>query len=407
MTASYWGFTITDGALRMLVLLHFHTLGYKPLDLAILFLLYEAMGIITNLFGGWLGVRFGLRLTLFAWLFIQVAALLMLSAMPTDITISLSVVYVMTSQALSGVAKDLTKMSSKSAVKVVVAEDDQGTLFKWVSILTGSKNALKGAGFFIGGLLLQEFGFQGALNLMAGGLFVVLLACTQLLKDDLGKSEKNVTFKEMFSKTREINYLSAARIFLFASRDVWFVVGAPVFLASTAGWNYNQVGAFMASWIIGYGIVQAYVPNLLRHRSSLSHVTFSAKLWCFILLFIPVLIALGLSNIVSDWLSGQEIEYNPALWLMIGLAIFGVVFAVNSTVHSYLIVAYSDADKPSLSIGFYYMANALGRLIGTFLSGFIFQYWGLLACLIISSIMVLIALVLTFPLGNVRDEKAD
>ena len=391
----------------MLVLLHFHTLGYKPLDLAILFLLYEAMGIITNLFGGWLGVRFGLRLTLFAGLFIQVVALLMLSAMPTDITISLSVVYVMTSQALSGVAKDLTKMSSKSAVKVVVAEDDQGTLFKWVSILTGSKNALKGAGFFIGGLLLQEFGFQGALNLMAGGLFVVLLACTQLLKDDLGKSEKNVTFKEMFSKTREINYLSAARIFLFASRDVWFVVGVPVFLASTAGWNYNQVGAFMASWIIGYGIVQACVPNLFRHRSSLSHVTFSAKLWCFILLFIPLLIALGLSNIVSDWLSGQEIEYNPALWLMIGLAIFGIVFAVNSTVHSYLIVAYSDADKPSLSIGFYYMANALGRLIGTFLSGFIFQYWGLLACLIISSIMVLIALVLTFPLGNVRDEKAD
>ena len=407
MTASYWGFTITDGALRMLVLLHFHTLGYKPLDLAILFLLYEAMGIITNLFGGWLGVRLGLRLTLFAGLFIQVVALLMLSAMPTDITISLSVVYVMTSQALSGVAKDLTKMSSKSAVKVVVAEDDQGTLFKWVSILTGSKNALKGAGFFIGGLLLQEFGFQGALNLMAGGLFVVLLACAQLLKDDLGKSEKNVTFKEMFSKTREINYLSAARIFLFASRDVWFVVGVPVFLASTAGWNYNQVGASMASWIIGYGIVQAYVPNLLRHRSSLGHVTFSAKLWCFILLFIPVLIALGLSNIVRDWLSGQEIEYNPALWLMIGLSIFGVVFAVNSTVHSYLIVAYSDADKPSLSIGFYYMANALGRLIGTFLSGFIFQYWGLLACLIISSIMVLIALVLTFPLGNVRDEKAD
>ena len=404
MTASYWGFTITDGALRMLVLLHFHTLGYKPLDLAILFLLYEAMGIITNLFGGWLGVRFGLRLTLFVGLFIQVVALLMLSAMPTDITISFSVVYVMTSQALSGVAKDLTKMSSKSSVKVVVAEDDQGTLFKWVSILTGSKNALKGAGFFIGGLLLQEFGFQGALNLMAGGLFVVLLACTQLLKDDLGKSEKNVTFKEMFSKTREINYLSAARIFLFASRDVWFVVGVPVFLASTAGWNYNQVGASMASWIIGYGIVQAYVPNLLRHRSSLSHVTFSAKLWCLILLFIPVLIALGLSNIVSDWSSGQEIEYNPALWLMIGLAIFGVVFAVNSTVHSYLIVAYSDADKPSLSIGFYYMANALGRLIGTFLSGFIFQYWGLLACLIISSIMVLIALVLTFPLGNVRDE---
>tara|TARA_R110002096_G_scaffold327314_1_gene521426 strand:+ start:54529 stop:55752 length:1224 start_codon:yes stop_codon:yes gene_type:complete len=407
VTASYWGFTITDGALRMLVLLHFHTLGYKPLDLAILFLLYEAMGIMTNLFGGWLGVRFGLRLTLFAGLLTQIIALLMLSVMPADITVGLSVVYVMASQALSGIAKDLTKMSSKSAVKVVVTEDDQGTLFKWVSILTGSKNALKGAGFFIGGLLLQEFGFQGALTLMAGGLFIILVACTQFLKDDLGKSKKTVKFKEIFSKTREINYLSAARIFLFASRDVWFVVGVPVFLASTAGWNYNQVGAFMASWIIGYGIVQACVPNLLRRRSRISHVTFSAKVWCFILLFIPILIALGLSNIGSDWLSDQEIGYSPASWLVIGLAIFGVVFAINSTVHSYLIVAYSDADKASLSIGFYYMANALGRLIGTFLSGFVFQYWGLLACLIISSIMVLIALFLTLPLGLVSDEKAN
>ena len=185
MTASYWGFTITDGALRMLILLHFHTIGYKPLDLAILFLLYEAMGVITNLFGGWLGVRFGLRLTLFAGILIQVVALLLLSAMPVDIAIGLSVVYVMISQALSGIAKDLTKMSSKSAVKVIVTEDDQGTLFKWVSILTGSKNALKGGGFFIGGVLLQELGFQGALIFMAGVLLFILLVSTQFLRDDL------------------------------------------------------------------------------------------------------------------------------------------------------------------------------------------------------------------------------
>ena len=405
MTASYWGFTITDGALRMLILLQFHTIGYKPLDLAILFLLYEAMGAITNLFGGWLGVRFGLRLTLFAGILIQVVALLLLSAMPVNIAVSLSVVYVMISQALSGIAKDLIKMSSKSAVKVIVTEDDQGTLFKWVSILTGSKNALKGAGFFIGGILLQELGFQQALIFMAVVLFFILLASMQFLTDDLGKSKKIVKFIDIFSKTREINYLSAARIFLFASRDIWFVVGVPVFLASAAGWSYNQVGTFMASWIIGYGIVQACVPNLIRRPSSISHVTFSAKLWCFFLLFIPILIALCLSNIGSEWLSDQEIRYSPVLYLITGLTIFGIVFAINSTVHSYLIVAYSDAEKASLGIGFYYMANAIGRLTGTFLSGFVFQYWGLLACLIISSIMVLIAFLLTLPLGSLIDEK--
>ena len=71
VTASYWGFTLTDGALRMLVLLHFHQLGYTPVNLAFLFLLYEFFGILTNLFGGWIGSRFGLRLTLFAGLAIK------------------------------------------------------------------------------------------------------------------------------------------------------------------------------------------------------------------------------------------------------------------------------------------------------------------------------------------------
>ena len=140
----YWGFTLTDGALRMLVLLHFHTLGFSPLDLAFLFLLYEAMGIFSNFFGGWIGSRFGLRITFFAGLFIQISALLMLSSVQTDWIISFSVIYVMLAQALSGVAKDLTKMSSKSAVKLVVDGRDQGLLFKWIAILTGSKNATKG-----------------------------------------------------------------------------------------------------------------------------------------------------------------------------------------------------------------------------------------------------------------------
>ena len=400
VTASYWGFTLTDGALRMLVLLHFHALGYRPLDLAFLFLLYEAMGVLTNLFGGWIGARYGLRLTLFTGLGLQVVALVLLSALPTDLTISLSVAYVMGSQALSGIAKDLTKMSSKSAVKLVVSDDNQKMLFKWVSILTGSKNTLKGAGFFLGGFLLQSLGFQWALLAMAGGLSLVILACLRFLQNDLGKAKEKVKLTELFSKSREINYLSAARIFLFASRDVWFVVGLPVFLASSVGWDFNQVGAFMAIWVMGYGVVQAFVPKILHRHTGLDSAASSAKFWGVILAFIPAIIALGQSNRASHWMSGFGFEYDSVLWLIIGLIIFGVVFAINSAVHSYLIVGYADSDKASLSIGFYYMANAFGRLIGTLLSGLVYQYYGLVACLITSAIMITIALLLTLPLGK-------
>lgn len=400
VTASYWGFTLTDGALRMLVLLHFHALGYRPLDLAFLFLLYEAMGVLTNLFGGWIGARYGLRLTLFTGLGLQVVALVLLSALPTDLTISLSVAYVMGSQALSGIAKDLTKMSSKSAVKLVVSDDNQKMLFKWVSILTGSKNTLKGAGFFLGGFLLQSLGFQWALLAMASGLSLVILACLRFLQNDLGKAKEKVKFTELFSKSREINYLSAARIFLFASRDVWFVVGLPVFLASSVGWDFNQVGAFMAIWVMGYGVVQAFVPKILHRHTGLDSAASSAKFWGVILAFIPAIIALGQSNSVRHWISGFGFEYDSVLWLIIGLIIFGVVFAINSAVHSYLIVGYADSDKASLSIGFYYMANAFGRLIGTLLSGLVYQYYGLVACLITSAIMICMALLFTLPLGG-------
>ncbi|HER25880.1 MAG TPA: MFS transporter, partial [Rhodospirillales bacterium] len=245
VTAAYWAFTLTDGALRMLVLLHFHRLGFTPLELSMLFLLYEAMGIVTNFFGGWIGARFGLRITLFAGLSIQIGALLLLSAVSPDWTMALSVAYVMSAQALSGIAKDLTKMSSKSAVKLVVKDTDQGLLFKWVALLTGSKNALKGLGFLAGGVLLEWFGFDLSLWGMAAMLTVVLLLAVTSIKSDLGKVRK-IEKLNLLAKSREINVLSAARIFLFASRDVWFVVGLPVFLYSTLGWSFDQVGTFMA-----------------------------------------------------------------------------------------------------------------------------------------------------------------
>ncbi len=400
VTAAYWAFTLTDGALRMLVLLHFHQLGFSPLDLAFMFLLYEAMGIVTNLFGGWIGARFGVKTTLFAGLAIQIIALCALSAVEPEWALALSVAYVMGAQALSGVAKDLTKMSSKSAVKLVVKEEGHGLLFKWVALLTGSKNALKGVGFFLGGVLLSWLGFQLALWSMAGMLAVVLVLALAGVRGGLGKAKEKIQGKDLFSKTREINYLSAARIFLFASRDVWFVVAVPVFLYSTFGWSFDQVGAFMAVWVVGYGIVQASVPKFLRRTTGAESGALAAKKWGALLTLIPALIALGLS---PELLEAVGISVGPDMTPLIlvgGLLIFGAVFAVNSSVHSYLIVAYSDHDKVALNVGFYYMANAIGRLVGTLLSGLVYQAGGLVACLWVSGGLIVAAVLLTLPLNH-------
>ena len=405
VTASYWGFTVTDGALRMLVLLHFHTLGYAPFDLALLFLLYEAMGILTNFFGGWIGARFGLRTTLIAGLSVQIIALLMLAALPASLGVTLSVAYVMAAQALSGIAKDLTKMSSKSAVKLVVDDTNQGLLFSWVAMLTGSKNALKGLGFFLGGLLLETIGFSAALAVMALALFLILMTAMPFLKADIGKAKTKIKGKELFSKSGQINYLSAARIFLFASRDVWFVVALPVFLASAAGWNFNRIGSFMALWVIGYGVMQALVPRFLAKTRTSQHAAVAARLWGILLAVVTALLAFGLTD-QADMLFSQVFEkFSGISWLLIGLVIFGFFFAVNSALHSYLIVAYSDRDKVSLNVGFYYMANAVGRLAGTFFSGLIYQYYGLVACLLVSSSMVLMAVFFTLPLARPDPKK--
>ncbi|MFC1757424.1 organoarsenical effux MFS transporter ArsJ [Planctomycetota bacterium] len=391
VTAAYWGFTLTDGALRMLVLLHFHDLGYTPVNLAFLFLLYEFCGILTNLFGGWIGSRLGLRVTLFSGLAIQVVALTMLSLIQPTWAASLSVAYVMASQALSGIAKDLTKMSSKSAVKLLVKDDgaaeSQSALFKWVAILTGSKNALKGLGFLLGGVLLGRLGFAPSLWAMAGALAVVLLCSVAMLKADMGKSTSKLKFSELFSKSREINVLSIARFFLFGSRDVWFVVGLPIFLASQLKWSFAGVGGFLAAWVIGYGFVQAAAPSFANRKGGAAAGARSAQIWGFALLIVSAAIALGI-----------QFDFYPALTILVGLALFGVVFAVNSSVHSYLILAYTDSDKVALNVGFYYMANACGRLTGTLLSGVTYLLGGLSGCLWTSTALVLASAVLTLSL---------
>lgn len=386
VTGGYWAFTLTDGAIRMLVVLYFHQLGYSALAIASLFLFYEFFGVITNLVGGYLASRLGLNVTMHLGMAMQVIALAML-AVPEA---WLSVAYVMAAQALSGIAKDLNKMSAKASVKTLVVDDSKGQLFKWVAILTGSKNALKGVGFFLGAALLQWLEFRGALIALASGLLIVLIITWVLLPNELGKAKAKPKFNQVFSQTPAINWLSAARFFLFGARDVWFVVALPVFLHSVLGWSFIYVGSFMALWVIGYGFVQAIAPALLR-KGAHGQQQKLAWHWALVLLLIPAAMAIALSQ-----------GYDPATVVIAGLALFGVVFAINSALHSYLILAYADGDKVSLNVGFYYMANAGGRLIGTILSGLGYQQYGLEGCLWISTVFIGLALLLSFKLPELN-----
>ncbi len=386
VTAAYWGLTITDGAIRMLVLLHFHTLGYTPTQIAFLFLFYEIFGVVTNFFGGWIGSQLGLRFTLYSGIGLQVFALVILGWLNPSWAVWFQVTYVMVAQALSGIAKDLTKMSAKSAVRLIVPKNAESRLFKWVAILTGSKNTLKGLGFFVGTVLLEVFGFGNALFIQAGVLFLLCLTGV-LLPADLGKINKKVKFTELFSKSKEINMLSAARFFLFGSRDVWFVVALPVFLYETLDWSFMQVGGYMASWVIGYGIVQSLAPSILGKEAPVQGKTI--QVWTFALTAIPGAIAIAL-------LCGLPAQ----IVITGGLIIFGIVFAFNSAVHSYLVLAYTEDKDVTLNVGFYYMANAGGRLLGTVTSGIIFQLFGLGACLWISSLFIFAAFIFSLQLTD-------
>lgn len=380
VTAAYWADTLADGASRILVLFYFYQLGYSAFEVASLFLFYEFFGIVTNLVGGWIASRLGLKATLFSGLTIQIVALGMLGFAPDAWLI---VPYVMAAQALSGIAKDLTKMSSKSAVKLVVPEDSESSLFKWVALLTGSKNAIKGIGFFLGGLLLSLVGFQTAMIILLVIVTMALLTTATMMNGTLGYADMGAKFRHMFSNTREINLLATARLFLFASRDVWFVVALPVYLRTVLDWSFWQAGAFLAIWVIGYGAVQAAAPSMFARRSAETGSTptgRTATKLAFLLAAFPAAIAISLAA-----------NIDPTLVLVVGLIAFGIVFAFNSAVHSYLVLAYAEDETVAKNVGFYYMANAGGRLIGTILSGAIYQWLGLEGCLWFSVAFVLIA----------------
>ncbi|WP_249218868.1 organoarsenical effux MFS transporter ArsJ [Falsirhodobacter algicola] len=392
VTAAYWAFMLTDGALRMLVLLHFHTLGFSPVQLAYLFILYEVAGMVTNLAAGWIAARFGLTSTLYAGLALQVVALVALAQLDPGWSIALSVGFVMCVQGLSGVAKDLAKMSSKSAVKLL-APSEGGGLFRWVAVLTGSKNAVKGMGFLLGAALLATLGFMGAVLAMAAALAAVGLAVVLFMPAGLPRGRKGTKFSEVFSKSANVNWLSAARVFLFGARDVWFVVGIPIYFYAvlsdgTEAGNraaFFMIGIFMAVWVILYGMVQAAAPAILRaaHRPE-GELIRAARGWALALLTVPaaLTVALALSPGPQTWLT---------VVLVLGLLAFGALFAVNSSLHSYLILAFSRSERVTMDVGFYYMANAGGRLIGTLLSGLTYQLGGLTFVMATASALVVLA----------------
>ncbi len=388
VTSSYFTFTITDGAIRMLVLLHFYALGYTPFTLAFLFLLYETAGIFANVGGGWLASRYGIPRMLAAGLILQILGLVMLSGLDPAWSAAASVAWVVAAQGIAGVAKDLTKTASKSAIKAT-SDQGSGQLFRWVAWFTGSKNATKGSGFFAGGFLLQLVGFRPALWLMAGVLALLLVGVIASLPRQLGKAKASKSFRELFAKTRAINLMAAARVFLFGSRDVWFVVGLPVYLYGF-GWKYMQVAGFVAFWTIAYGAVQALAPSMVtRSKDGLSREVPAARAWGAVLTIIPIVLAL--------LLSAPGIA-RPDLVLVAGLLVFGFVFAVISSAHSYLILAYAGSEKAAEDVGFYYAANAAGRLVGILLSGALTQAGGMPACLWGSAVMLAICLVITFML---------
>lgn len=398
VTAAYWGFTLTDGALRMLVLFTFFQLGYSPFTLAFLFLLYEAAGIGANFIGGWLAARYGITRMLTVGLVTQISGFLLLSTVSPEWGSTLLVTWVLLAQGVCGVAKDLTKTASKSAIKITESQaggEAEGRLFKWVAWFTGSKNAMKGVGFFLGGLLLQLVGFRYGLWLMAGALFLVMLGVVFSLPAMMGKAKASASARELFAKSKGINLLAAARVALFGARDVWFVVGVPVFLYAS-GWTFTMVGAFLALWTIGYGLVQAAAPSLVaRSADGLSREVPAARWWSLGLALVPALIAVALALNPPD----------PTLVLVVGLAVFGIAFAVNSSVHSYLVLAYAGSEKAAEDVGFYYAANAAGRFLGILASGFLYQFGGIYACLIGSAVMLFLCWLITLALPTQADSS--
>ena len=388
VTLNYWVFTFTDGALRIIVLLHFYKEGFSPFLIALLFLSYEFAGVFTNLIGGWLSTNYGIKRMLGVGLVIQSLGLVCLSVVNTAWGTVIATVWILFCQGLCGVAKDFTKTASKSAIKLTSdklegIESKDSRLFRWVAWFTGSKNAMKGIGFLGGGLLLTVFGFQNSLWLMAFLIVLIFIFTMAQLPEMFGKKKASKTIKSFFSKNKVVNNLALIRIFLFGARDVWFVVALPVFLYSS-GWTFIQVSGLMAFWTIFYGFIQAVTPKIIPESES-RVIGKRLRNWMFGLSVIPVILYFV---VVS------ETPFSVA-YVIFGLFLFALLFAINSSFQSFLIVEYSSQDKTAEDIGFYYSANAIGRFVGTLLSGYLFQLGGFSYALFGSALMLIIGWIIS------------
>lgn len=452
-------FTITDGAIRIIVLLYANQIGLSPLDIAVLFTLYELMGVVTNLFGGVFASRFGLKASMFLSLFLQLLGLVLVvlvepifgdlehlaMKLPSNLTCLAStrtvieegnmgkraevIVYITFCQALSGVAKDFMKISCKTIPKLVTKKDadEESSLFKLYSIVTGLKNSFKGFGFIFGALLTNFLGFEIAVYVLVGIVVVIVPAVVWGIDKDAGKAREFPGFNlKIFKKPWNINVLSLARFFLFGSRDVWFEVAAPLFFRNIIGWTEFEVGLFIGGYVIVYGYFQtatakiykaknkdakktSWRPSCLRGVPPVQHIGG----WAVACAAEILLLGIVLHFLYQEYI-GQECaaQYGAAIAgvLIVGFYAFGVIFAVNSAIHSYFIGLFSGGDKASMDIGFYYMANAMGRLVGTILSGYVYEVtrdeFGLSICLWVSSLFMALAAVTSYFIRDPNAEEA-
>jgi hypothetical protein len=407
ITITYLLFTVTDGAVRMLVLLHAYNKGFTAMEVAIMFTLYELMGAVTNLAAGVAGSKWGIRATLISGLLLQIVGLGMLYGWSDDWSKGEAIVYVTIAQAMCGIAKDLTKLGGKTVTKLVTPEEKQVRLFKLVSALTGYKNSLKGVGYFMGAALL-DWSYEAAISVNIGFIIVALPFAIFGLTTQLGRvASKNITLAAVFKQSDNINYLSLARLFLFGSRDLWFEVPLPFYLRSPEGlgWPRAAVGALLASYIIIYGQCQSYSPQLVLAPLKQSPPNkWACILWNAVLAVCPIF--MGAMALTSMYDEPGDSSTGKVATLMIGVFSFAIIFAINSAVHSYLVVKYAEGNKVAMNVGFYYMANAFGRLTGTIISGALYSYVGsnvndgLAACFLASLVFVVISTVVTFWLDD-------
>lgn len=411
IAAAYLLFTITDGALRMLILFFAYTQGFSPLEIAIMFVLYECCGIVTNLLAGVVGSRIGLKYVLLVGLFLQLVSFAGLFGMHFLMQVFENryfyVTYIALVQALSGIAKDSIKMSGKSLTKLSTKENAHSLLFKLVAFLTGAKNGMKGVGYFLGTLTLNVVGFLWSLVILAI-LIVAAFPGIYFLDKELGRSKSKLDFRQIFCKGWNVNFLSAARFFLFGSRDLWFEIALPLFLRGVLKWPYVSVGIFMAVWIIAYGAMQSFTPQIVLKPLKCCFPPTSKVLipWNAVLTVLIFVIAIALELVFRlTSASSNEQYYGLTVVIIIGLIIFALLFAINSAIHSYLILIYTNKDKVAMNVGFYYMANAGGRMIGTLISGIVYNYIGLAACIWISGAFLVISTILLFFLRHVKQES--